>query len=151
MKYPLQTIQLKKYLLLVFLTLVVSISANAQTNTIDSLKSVSQKEHKKILLYFSGSDWCGPCIKFKKNFIEQPEFVEFSTESLLLLNADFPRKKANQLSKEAIKENEMLAEKYNPKGLFPYVLLLDEEGNVIKKWESLPKESLTEFIENLKD
>ncbi len=103
------------------------------------------------MLYFSGSDWCGPCIKFKKNFIEQPEFVEFSNENLLLLNADFPRKKVNQLSKEAIKENEMLAEKYNPKGLFPYVLLLDEEGNVIKKWESLPKESLTEFIENLKD
>lgn len=151
MKYSLLNSLVKKYLLLLFLTVTATLSLKAQTSTIDSLKTISQQENKKILLYFSGSDWCGLCIKFKKNFIAQPDFVAFADENLLLLNADFPRKKANQLSKEKTQENEILAEKYNPKGLFPYIVLLDEQGNVIKKWESLPNESLTEFIETLKD
>jgi thioredoxin-related protein len=128
-----------------------SLYSQAQSHTLDSLLSESSNNNKKILLYFSGSDWCAPCIKFKENFINKPEFKDFAKDNLMILNADFPRKSANQLSEEKTKENEALADKYNPNGHFPYVLLLNAKGEVIKKWEALPKETVSEFINEIKN
>lgn len=138
------------HLLLSILFFLIINKTNAQSSAIDSLKNIASIENKKILLYFSGSDWCAPCIKLKKTFVSQPNFQEFSKTHLLLLNADFPRKKANQLSGQKVKENELLAEKYNPNGTFPLIVVLDKNGKILKKWEGLPSESVTEFINELK-
>lgn len=118
----------------------------AQNNPLDSVQLVAQREHKRILLYFSGSDWCGPCIKFKQNIIHNSDFQAYAKENLILLNADFPRKKANRLTKEKTLENELLAEKYNPKGLFPCIILLNADGAKLREWNAMPKESPEEFI-----
>lgn len=67
-----------------------------------------------------------------------------------MFNADFPRKKTNALSKEQTAENEKLAEKYNPNGQFPLIILLDENGKIVTKWEELPNETVAEFIAKLK-
>ena len=127
-----------------------SISSAQQTETFVNKLEQAKKEHKKILLYFSGSDWCAPCIKFKKFIIQTEEFQAFAKTELIIYNADFPRQSKNKLAKEVEKENEALAEKYNSKGLFPLIIILNEEGKVIKKWEEYPKETLSEFIEKLK-
>lgn len=140
---------MKKTLTIAFL-LVLSFTFAQQksfTNSIETAKS----ENKKVLLYFSGSDWCAPCVKFKKFIVNTPEFQTFASENLVLYNADFPRLSKNKLAKEVEKENETLADKYNSKGLFPLILLLDTEGNVVKKWEEFPKETVEEFIGKLKD
>lgn len=50
----------------------------------------SKQNNRLILLNFSGSDWCGPCIKLKKDVFESEEFKNFSAEKLLLVRADFP-------------------------------------------------------------
>ena len=89
-------------------------------------------------------------MKFKKFIVNTPEFQAFATENLVIYNADFPRLSKNKLTKEVEKENETLADKYNSKGIFPLILLLDTEGNVIKKWEEFPKETVEEFIGKLK-
>lgn len=112
----------------------------------DKMLMQAKSEHKKVLLYFSGSDWCAPCIKFKKNFIHNDEFKAYADSHILIFNADFPRKKANQLSKELTNQNKNLAEKYNPNGYFPYIVLLDDSGTEIMKWDALPNISITEFI-----
>ncbi len=140
---------MKKTLTIAFL-LVLSFTFAQQksfTNSIETAKS----ENKKVLLYFSGSDWCAPCVKFKKFIVNTPEFQTFASENLVLYNADFPRLSKNKLAKEVEKENETLADKYNSKGLFPLILLLDAEGNVVKKWEEFPKETVEEFIGKLKE
>jgi thioredoxin-related protein len=92
-------------------------------------------QHKLIVLNFSGSDWCGPCIKLKKDVFESSEFTTFSEANLILLRADFPRLKKNQLSKEQQDKNDALAEKYNPNGEFPLTVLLNQDGKVLREWK----------------
>ncbi len=104
------------------------------------------KNHKLILVNFSGSDWCGPCIRERKEILETPVFEDYAAEHLVLVRADFPRQKKNQLSKEQVRLNENLADKYNPEGRFPYTLLIDQHGKVIKAWDGFPNESPEKFV-----
>ncbi|MGY3053804.1 thioredoxin-related protein [Pedobacter sp. UYEF25] len=105
--------------------------------------------HKLILINFSGSDWCGPCIRLRKEILESAEFSDYAKEKLVLVRADFPRQKKNQLSKDQVKLNDALAEKYNMDGKFPFTLLVNENGKVLKTWDGLPNESPAEFVKEL--
>jgi thioredoxin-related protein len=107
------------------------------------------KTHKYILVNFSGSDWCGPCIRERKEILETATFESFASDHLVLVRADFPRQKKNLLSKEQTKLNEQLADKYNPDGKFPYTLLIDEHGKVLKDWDGFPNESPEKFVEQI--
>lgn len=140
---------MKKVVALVLLLANIGFSQNSETFT--KKLETAKTENKTVLLYFSGSDWCAPCVKFKKFIVNTPEFQTFVTENLVIHNADFPRLSKNKLAKEVVKENETLADKYNSKGIFPLILLLDTEGNIIKKWEEFPKETVEEFIAKLKE
>ena len=140
---------MKKFTL--FIVMFFSVYMNAQeTKTLQNSLVKAKQEHKKVLLYFSGSDWCAPCIKFKKTFIQNEAFQSFASENLIVVNADFPRLKKNALSAEQTTENEKLADKYNANGIFPLVLVLDENGKILKKWEKLPEETLDTFLAQLK-
>ena len=116
--------------------------------------SVAEKqaaqEHKLVLINFSGSDWCGPCIRLRKEILESQAFENYAAEQLVLVRADFPRQKKNQLSKDQIKLNEALADKYNSDGKFPFTLLVDENGKVLKSWDGYPGISPVEFIAQIK-
>ncbi|MDR6845530.1 thioredoxin family protein [Flavobacterium granuli] len=119
--------------LISFLFLLITFfgySQNWNTNFEDA-KAKAEKENKKILLVFSGSDWCGPCMKLDKTVWKSSEFQEEADENWVIYKADFPKKKANQLSPELTESNNKLAEKYNKNGSFPLVLLLDKKGKVI--------------------
>lgn len=106
--------------------------------------------HQQILINFSGSDWCGPCIRLRKEILESETFENYAKAHLILVRADFPRQKKNQLSSQQVKQNEALAEKYNPDGKFPYTLLVDEDGKVLKSWDGYPNESPEKFVEEIK-
>ena len=110
---------------------------------------VAQKEHKYILLNFSGSDWCGPCIRMKKEIFESQTFKQMADTELVLVNADFPRNKKNQPTAEQQKVNDATADQYNPQGKFPFTLLLNEKGVVLRTWEGMPNESPEVFIEDI--
>ncbi len=116
----------------------------------EKAKQIAAVKHQLILLNFSGSDWCGPCMRMRKEIFENETFSKMADTSLVLVNADFPRKKKNQLDKLIKKQNEDLANKYNPGGKFPYTLLLDATGKVIKFWDGLPKENASEFAKLVK-
>jgi thioredoxin-related protein len=107
------------------------------------------KSHKLILINFSGSDWCGPCIRERKEILENDVFVNYAADHLVLVRADFPRQKKNQLSKEQVKLNEALADKFNPDGKFPYTILVDEHGKVLKDWDGFPNESPEKFVNQI--
>ena len=91
----------------------------------------AQNQNKKIILVFQGSDWCGPCIKLSKEIWSKEEFISYSKINYILIQADFPRKKKNALTKEQQKINNFLAEKYNPNGYFPLVVVLNKNGEVL--------------------
>ena len=90
----------------------------------------AKENNTNILMVFAGSDWCRPCIKFKKDILESEEFKNNTNGQLAILYLDFPAKKKNKLSKEQIEHNESLAEQFNKSGAFPKIVLLD---NTLKK------------------
>ena len=117
----------------------------------EDAKKKAEKENKLILLNFSGSDWCGPCIRLQDEIFGSTFFKNFADSNLVLINADFPRLKRNQLSKEQQKKNDKLADKYNPQGSFPFTVLLDAKGKVIKTWDGFPNATAEQFTRQLKD
>ncbi|MBK9330387.1 MAG: thioredoxin family protein [Sphingobacteriales bacterium] len=88
----------------------------------DSIFQKSIIENKTVLIVFSGSDWCKNCIQFEKGIMKDSSFQHFVRENLLLLKADFPQKK--KLPEKLIRQNELLAERYNPNGIFPLFILV---------------------------
>jgi thioredoxin-related protein len=115
----------------------------------ETAKKTAAEKNKYILLNFSGSDWCAPCIRLHKEVFESNEFQTLANQALVLYNADFPRSKKNQLPKELQQSNEALADKYNPLGKFPYTVVMTANGQVIKSWEGYSNNS-TQFIEQIK-
>lgn len=116
----------------------------------EAAKQTAKDKHQLILLNFSGSDWCGPCMRMRKEIFENKAFSDMADSSLVLVNADFPRSKKNQLDKKLTAQNEALADRYNPEGKFPFTLLLDANGKVLKTWDGLPKENASRFAAQLK-
>ncbi|WP_417602688.1 FAD:protein FMN transferase [Owenweeksia hongkongensis] len=93
------------------------------------LLGFANNSFKPTLLIFSGSDWCIPCINFEKNVLSKEAFIVYGKENLEIVKADFPQHKKQD--KELVSKNEELADKYNPNGVFPLALLLDENGKII--------------------
>jgi thioredoxin-related protein len=114
-------------------------------SSMEEAREIARKDHRHILLNFSGSDWCGPCILLRKDVFDDPVFEAMADTSLVLVNADFPRMRKNQLPKEQQAANDRLADAYNPKGKFPLTLLFTAEGRVLKEWEGNPGLKPAEF------
>ena len=109
---------MKKILSIAFLTLT-SLTINAQeelTWHTDMTKAtdVSIKENKPMFLFFTGSDWCGWCIRLQKEVFKTPEFVKWAKENVVLVELDFPRKSQQD---EAIKmQNAQLQQQLQVRG-----------------------------------
>ena len=125
----------------------ISFGQNWQTDFQQSLQT-AKAENKPVILVFSGSDWCAPCMKLENEIWSSDEFKNYSAEHFVLYNADFPRKKKNQPDSEQVKTNKKLAEKYNHKGFFPLVVVLDGTGKVLGE-TGYKKLSPSEYIKHL--
>ena len=117
----------------------------------DKAKQQAAAEHKYIVLNFSGSDWCGPCIRLHHEVLESTAFIAFAEKHLILVNADFPRQKKNQLAKAQQQLNDQLADRYNAKGSFPLTVLLTADGKLVKEWEGYPKMTVDEFVADIQN
>ena len=106
------------------LLLPVRAAEQWETNYNAALEQAA-KQNKMVLLDFTGSDWCGWCVKLQKDTFSKPEFQKFAAESLVLVELDFPRGK--EQSEDLKKQNEQLAEKFGIQG-FPTLVLLDPQG-----------------------
>lgn len=134
----------------VFLSSFTIFSGTTWLTNFEEAKSEASQTKKYILLNFSGSDWCAPCIRLKTEIFASEAFVEYAEDNLVLANADFPRLKKNQLEKNQVLHNEALAEKYNPDGKFPFTILLNASGKPIKQWEGLPQKTAEQFVDEIK-
>lgn len=93
----------------------------------DAKKAQTQakQESKMVMLDFTGSDWCGWCIKLDKEVFSKPEFVDYAKKNLVAVEVDFPRKK--EQTAEQKKANEALQDKYKIEG-YPTIIVLDGDG-----------------------
>lgn len=116
-----------------------------------SAQEVSRTKEKLLLLVFSGSDWCIPCMKLERNIWESEAFKSYANKNLVLYRADFPQKKKNKLPDEIVNSHKVLAEKYNNKGYFPLVVLLNTDGKMLGQmgYEKIGPESYIEKIKAL--
>ena len=134
---------------LFFLFLLLSLGfVQAQNWEVSFEKSQQKalKENKKVLLVFSGSDWCIPCIRLEDKVWNSAPFKTYAEKQLLLYRADFPKRKKNQLPKELNKINQGLASRYNPKGYFPWVVVFSPQGEV-KGYFAYEEKTVEEYIE----
>jgi thiol-disulfide isomerase/thioredoxin len=126
------------------------LSSHGWLTDLDVAKKTAAEKHQLILLNFSGSDWCGPCIRLRKEIFENNIFISFADSNVVLINADFPRNKKNRLSDDQTNRNNAIADKYNPDGKFPYTLLLNANGKVVKEWDGFPNETPASFVAEIK-
>lgn len=54
--------------------------------------SLSEETKKPLLLFFTGSDWCGWCIRLQKEVLKTPEFAAWAKENVILVELDFPKR-----------------------------------------------------------
>lgn len=104
----------------------------------------AKKENKAVLVEFTGSDWCPPCIVMRKNVFSKKEFVEAASKNFVLVEVDIP-----QGNKELAARNTMIAERYKIDG-FPSVVLLDGNGKEFTRFFAAEYPDVDKFLAHLK-
>lgn len=139
---------MKRLLILLALFLSAMTSAQSWEARYDDALSLAHETDRPLIVVFSGSDWCAPCIKLERDIWQSKDFREYAAEHFILYRADFPKKKKNRLSEELSEENGKLSEKFNPNGYFPLVVLVNPKEQVLGT-TSYKKLSPTEYITHL--
>lgn len=107
-----------KKLALVVLLIIGSYTATAQDqvwyDNLDKAMEVSNKTKKPMMLFFTGSDWCGWCIRLQKEVFKTPEFTAWAKDNVVLVELDFPRRK--QLAPEIRTQNMQLQQTFGVQG-----------------------------------
>ena len=116
--------------ILLLLSLSTLISARAQVEP-DPEKAFRQARQsgRQILLVFSGSDWCLPCIRFEKNILTDSAFRDFAGKRFVILEADFPQRK--KIPAPMRSQYEALAGQFNAEGAFPKIVLLTPDKTLL--------------------
>jgi thioredoxin-related protein len=92
--------------------------------------SIGNKEHKPLMMFFTGSDWCGWCIRLQKEVLLTPEFAKWAVDNVILVELDYPRRTAQ--TPEVKKQNDELQQAFGIQG-FPTIYFAngtDAEGKV---------------------
>jgi len=126
--------------LILTLLLLASVTARAELTwltDLDEAKKVAMKENKKLLVDFTGSDWCGYCIKLHKEVFDTPEFEKFAKD-YVLVELDFPKRKEQPAAEKA--KNQAAQKKYGVNG-FPTVIIMNTSGKVLNRAEGYSPDS----------
>ncbi len=137
---------MKKVIFLLTLILFQFTLINAQEKNelnwledFEQAKVIAKEQNKPILIFFTGSDWCGLCKMLEKDFFSTDEFKETATNSLVLYRADFPQRRTDIVTAAQKLVNEALDKKYSKtRGtrVFPTIVMIDATGKEINFIES---------------
>jgi len=105
-----------------------------ELNWVSSYKKavrLSRKKDKALLIFFTGSDWCGFCKSLEKHFLSSEDFIEIAEKDLILYKADFPHR-TDIITKEERKVNDGIKKKFSVSG-YPTILIVSPNGKVLGK------------------
>ncbi len=138
----------KFFFLLITFSIFTINSVNAQDDdsknelnwisNFETAKTIAKEENKPILIFFTGSDWCGICKMLDKDFLSSDKFKEIAKEKLVLYKADFPRR-TDLVSEEQKTINIQLDNKYSKtrhKRAFPTLVFVNANGEELGYIES---------------
>jgi len=114
-----------------------------QTSFDDAVK-LAKKKKKPLLVFFTGSDWCGPCKMLHADLFENEEFITLANKKLILYKADFPRNGGSVVTPEQKLKNSELQSKYGVGG-FPTVIMLNAKNEVIGKQVGYNRKQTTTY------
>jgi len=134
-------------LLAAFALHTASAAGDGWTTDLPKALEQAKKENKLVLIDFTGSDWCPPCIELKKNVFDSAEFKKFAQDNLVLVDVDFPKRKKQDPKLTAA--NEALSEKYKVES-FPTILVVDATGKQIFRDEGYGGEPAADYVGKLK-
>lgn len=142
---------MKKLLLTLLVSLTaVSLSMGAESlwmHDFEAAKAKAVKEGKPIFINFTGTDWCGWCIKLEKEVFTKKAFQEYAKENLVLVEVDFPKKKEQTAELRA--QNKKLDKEYGVEG-YPTLYLLDATGKKLTEDIGYREGGPEAYVEHLK-
>ncbi len=126
-----------------FILFILPVLLNAQVdfNVVEESKwltdyenalTEAKKEDKNVLVYFTGSDWCPPCKMLKTDLFDSTEFKVLS-DDYVLLYVDMPRNR-DLLTPDQMAHNKAVMGKYNKKGVFPLLKIVNANGNALDEY-----------------
>ena len=132
------------FVLVALFALLETAAADWQTDYAKALQA-AKAQNKRVLLDFTGSDWCPPCIALRKRVFSSAEFRAYAEKNLILVELDYPQRK--QQPAELKNQNEKLSQEYaiEEKG-FPTIILLDPSGKVLREFSGYQGESVATVI-----
>jgi len=136
--------------ILTCLVLVASSTFAAEEGWLVDFKAAKEKaaaEGKDLFMEFTGSDWCPPCIKFKKEVLDSEVFKTAAPESYILLKLDNPRDKSKQTPEE-IEQYKMLSAEFKISGV-PTVILADAAGKPFVKMVGYGGQQADVYVKDL--
>ncbi|WDE97813.1 thioredoxin family protein [Lentisphaera profundi] len=139
-----------KHLGLISLALIFTATLSAKDEWVTDYEKAlktAKAEKKHLLLNFTGSDWCGWCIKLDKEVFDTSKFKKYAKKELILVKLDFPRK--GKQSKEEKAQNQKLAKEFGVRG-YPTILILDPDGKLIQK-TGYQKGGEKNYIQHIED
>src|SRR3954466_8646900 len=130
--------------LVVLFALLKTAAADWETDYTKALQ-MAKTQNKRVLLDFTGSDWCPPCMALRKRVFSSAEFRAYAQKNLVLVEVDFPQRKKQAAQLKT--QNEKLSHDYgiDDKG-FPTVILLDPSGKVLREQTGYEGESAAAMI-----
>jgi thioredoxin-related protein len=153
MRHPVvlrEIINMKRWLAgLVALTLICRAGAEELEwlTDVPAAMAKAKAENKIVLLDFTGSDWCGWCMKLKADVFSQPDFISFAKANLVMVELDYPRSKPQD---DALKQaNAALAKQYEVDG-YPTLILLNGAGEQLDKTVGYLTAGLPGYLDRFK-
>ena len=138
---------IRRTVLVFLLLLTAAIGVRAAEWQTDYAKALqmAKAQNKRVLLDFTGSDWCPLCIALRKQVFSTPAFQVYAQKNLILVEVDYPRRK--QQPAGLTDQNEKLGKDYgiDDKG-FPTVVLLDPAGKTVREFSGYDGESTADLI-----
>ena len=94
---------------------------------LEAAKAKAAAENKAVLVDFTGSDWCGWCVRLRKEVLDKPEFEAYAKDKFVLMEVDLPQNPKFDAALRA--RNEKIAEQYGVSG-FPTIMVLSPAGDI---------------------
>jgi protein disulfide-isomerase len=142
---------MKHFLITVTSMLALAVASfageTAWLDNFEAAKKQAAEENKPILINFTGTDWCGWCIKLEKEVFSKEEFLKYAKENLILMEVDFPRKKKQ--AENLTVQNKALDKEFKIEG-YPTVFLIDSKGKKLSEDIGYREGGAQAYVDHLK-
>lgn len=120
-----------------------AIAGSGWMTDIDAALAKAKTEKKAVMVEFTGSDWCPPCIMMHKKVFSKKAFTDAASKKFILVKIDIPNK-----DPELKKKNSLVLKKYKVRGV-PTVVLFGDDGKEFNRFSASQFPSVETFLAQL--